>query len=128
MAKKIMGRPPEFKTPEEMRNAINEYFSCDALIENSEGKTVFAPTMTGLARSIGISRQSLCNYADKDDFLDTIKEARAIVAEALEQKLYGSAVAGVIFNLKNNFGWKDKSEVDNKNVEMTHEEWLSSLK
>jgi hypothetical protein len=26
--------------------------------------------------------------------------------------LYGNTVTGVIFNLKNNFGWKDKNEVE----------------
>lgn len=125
---RLTGRPPVFETPEQMADAINKYFSTDALLEDSDGKTIFAPTMTGLARSIGLTRQSLCNYAEKSEFLDTIKEARSIVAEALEQKLYGSAVTGVIFNLKNNFGWKDKHEIDQKNIEMSHEEWLKSLK
>ena len=32
------------------------------------------------------------------------------VEEALEQRLYGNAVTGIIFNLKNNFGWQDKTE------------------
>lgn len=125
---RLIGRPPVFETPEQMADAINKYFSTDALLEDAEGRSIFAPTMTGLARAIGLSRQSLCNYAEKSEFLDTIKEARSIVAEALEQKLYGSAVTGVIFNLKNNFGWKDKQEIDQKNIEISHEEWLKSLK
>ena len=29
-----------------------------------------------------------------------------------EEKLYGSAVTGVIFNLKNNFGWKDAQDLN----------------
>ena len=39
--------------------------------------------------------------------------ARQKVEHALEKHLYQGSVVGTIFNLKNNFGWKDKSEVDN---------------
>lgn len=28
----------------------------------------------------------------------------------LEERLQGTAATGTIFNLKNNFGWKDKTE------------------
>jgi hypothetical protein len=34
------------------------------------------------------------------------------VEMSLEQRLAGQAVTGSIFSLKNNFGWKDKSETD----------------
>jgi len=37
----------------------------------------------------------------------------------LEQKLYGNAVTGVIFNLKNNFGWQDKTEQEVTTKELT---------
>jgi len=47
--------------------------------------------------------------------MDTIKDSRFRVEEYNENQLHeGRNAAGVIFNLKNNFGWVDKSEVDNK--------------
>ena len=45
----------------------------------------------------------------------------------LEKKLFGNNVTGLIFNLKNNFDWKDKTEVAQTNIEMSHEDWLESL-
>ena len=52
-------------------------------------------------------RKTLLNYSNDDAFLHTIKRARERVHQALEQRLYGNNVTGIIFNLKNNFGWKD---------------------
>lgn len=102
------GRPPKYKTPEEMQMVIDDYF----------GKVGDKPTMSGLALELGMSRQALCDYAKKDEFLDTIKSARLRVEAALEQHLFSGSVAGVIFNLKNNFGWKDKTEVE-QNTKLT---------
>ena len=105
------GRPETYSGVEELQEAINKYFN-DCVVKVGEGEE-FRPTMTGLARSLGLCRDSLHKYGKKEKFFDTIKQAREIVHEALEMKLYGTAVTGVIFNLKNNFGWKDKTEVDN---------------
>ncbi len=58
------------------------------------------------------TRDLLIDYTDKDEFSDTIKKAKARVEAFNEQRLFGNNVTGVIFNLKNNFGWKDKTEVD----------------
>jgi hypothetical protein len=103
------GRPPKYDTPEQMQAAIDQYFATDAYIEIGEGK-MYAPTVEGLAFALNLSRQGLCEYGDKDAFSDTIKRAKQRIAIALEQRLYGQAVTGAIFNLKNNFGWKDKTE------------------
>ena len=107
------GRPPKYKTPEDMQKVIDEYFNGDAWIQGD--KPMFAPTMEGLAYALGMSRAALCGYNKKDEFLNTIKEARQRVAIALEQRLYGNNVTGIIFNLKNNFGWKDKQEIESTN-------------
>lgn len=104
------GRPPLFKTPEEMKEVVDQYFT-DATLVTDKGILIQQYTMTGLARALGMSRQTMCNYAHKDEFLDTIKDARQRVEESLEKSLYGQGVAGVIFNLKNNFGWKDTKEI-----------------
>ena len=118
------GRPPKYKTVAEMQKIIDEYFDyCDnrtkKIYDEKKGAEYMisdpAPyTMHGLARRLGLSRQGLIEYKNRDEFFDAIKEARSKVAEDVETRLMdGRAQSGSIFNLKNNFGWKDetKSEV-----------------
>lgn len=76
----------------------------------SDAKT---PTVTGLAISLNTSRQTLINYQNdesKPDFFDTIKAAKDLVELHWEEMLRGSNVTGVIFNLKNNHEWQDRTE------------------
>ena len=111
-----IGRPPKYKTPEEMQAAIDEYF-----------EEVNVPTVSGLALHLGMSTEALRNYEEKDDFLATVKTAKQRVEAFLEQHLLtGRSAVGSIFNLKNNFGWKDKTEQD-VNVSLSHEEALDEL-
>lgn len=113
-----IGRPLAFTSVDEMQKAIDLYFLTDAFIllgskeEGEEQAKMYAPTMAGLALSLDIDRKTLTNYAHKDEFFPAIKKARAKIEVALEQRLYGNNVTGVIFNLKNNFDWRDKQELD----------------
>lgn len=70
------------------------------------------PTVTGLALCLDMTRQGLIDYENKKDPLlaDTVKKAKARVEGFLEQRLYHNNATGVIFNLKNNYKWVDKSE------------------
>lgn len=78
-------------------------------------------TITGLALELGVSRQTLLEYQgevegrEKKDprFADTIKDAKTRIEHFTEQMLFSPSPTGTIFNLKNNYGWKDKTEVDN---------------
>lgn len=98
------GRPMKFETKETLEKAIKDYF------EDIEARDC-PPTMTGLALALDLSRQGLVNYANKDLFFDTIKRARQKVEAYNESKLIsGMPATGLIFNLKNNFGWKDTTE------------------
>ena len=113
------GRPPKYETPEQMQEVIDRYFNKGGEGEESGAAWIqmgdaemFAPTVEGLAYELGLSRQALLDYQKKDDFLDTIKRAKQKIGIALEQRLYGNNVTGIIFNLKNNFGWKDKTETE----------------
>lgn len=95
--------------------------------------------ITGLALALGTTRDTLLDYEsglyddlfDPDTpegnelrlrFSDTIKMAKLKCQMYAEQHLYtGKNPTGAIFNLKNNYGWKDKSEVDNNtNGEVIH--------
>lgn len=107
-----VGRPPKYKTPEEMQVVIDEYFEGDAYVEIGDEARLYAPTVSGLAFALDMSTEALRNYECKDEFLATVKKAKQKVEVALEQRLHGQAVTGTIFNLKNNFGWKDKQELD----------------
>lgn len=73
----------------------------------SEPKTM---TISGLAVFLDTSRETLINYQERPEFFDTIKEAKDIIENHWEQRLDGSNVTGVIFNLKNNWKWADKTE------------------
>ena len=107
------GRPLAFETVEDLEDAVNNYFDNDANVLDPDGKEIFLPTMSGLALSLGVSRQTVVNYSNKEEFFDTINKARGKIENFIERRLYGNNVTGCIFNLKNNFGWKDKTEVDN---------------
>ena len=99
------GRKPKYTQAEEMQKKVDEYFGLCEVKEKP-------PTMSGLAMALDMSRQCLCDYSNKDEFFDTIKKARQRVEVHLEERLDGNGCAGTIFNLKNNFGWKDKTETE----------------
>lgn len=100
------GRPLKYKTKEELQEKIDKYFEeCD---KNNDPYTV-----TGLGLALDMSRQDLINYSNKEEFFDTIKKAKMKVENYLEKRLIkDSSCTGIIFNLKNNYNWKDKQEVD----------------
>lgn len=123
------GRPPMYKTAEEMQEKIDEYFkSCQGrVLKDSEGNTVFDKyglpvmvdvrplTITGLALALGFSgRQSLLNYQAKEEFVDTIMRAKARVEQYAEERLFDKDGAnGAKFSLANNFdGWKEKQSIE----------------
>ncbi len=124
-----IGRPLKYSTPEEMQRMINLYFlACKANrseepelvlmnLDDDERKAIediedVVPSVSGLAYTLNLSTEALRNYQEKDEFLATVKRAKQRIEMSLEQRLAGNAVTGSIFNLKNNFGWKDKVETD----------------
>jgi hypothetical protein len=127
------GRPLKFKTVEELDNKINDYFTnCPdkrpVKMRDSEGSEYmeFIPcyTITGLALHLGFcDKKSLYDYQDRPEFLHSIKQARTKIELAYEMILHTGQCTGAIFALKN-FGWKDKHEVEqtNLNTDATIEE------
>lgn len=124
------GRPPKYETPEEMQRLIDLYFlACKTKATGDIGLIAdlpdddleivndiddVYPTVCGLALLLDLTRQGLIDYSERDEFIDTVKRAKSRVERFLEQRLYSNAAAGTIFNLKNNFGWKDAKEIDHK--------------
>lgn len=97
----IMGRPLKY-TVEEIETLAAKYFD-----ETSPEDW----TITGLALALETTRQTLVNYEEKDEFIDTIKKIKTKVENQYELSLRRHGRSGDIFGLKN-FGWRDKSEVE----------------
>ena len=98
-----VGRPKIFKSVEEVEEKINAYFKyCE-----DKDKPY---TMSGLAYYLDVDRKTLLNYSKDEDFFHTIKKARDRVQMQLEENalLNKGNPTFTIFNLKNNFDWKDK--------------------
>jgi hypothetical protein len=104
------GRPPLYDNSEDMQIIIDAYFTECKHTNRETGLETFRPTMSGLAYALEMDRRTLLNYSEREEFIPTIKRARARVECALEANLYNNSVTGTIFNLKNNFDWKDKTE------------------
>jgi hypothetical protein len=101
-----MGRLKKYRNVELLQEAIDRYFKrCD------DNRCPY--TIMGLANSLDIDRQTLLNYQRNDEYFDTVRRAKNKVEESLEVKLLsdGRVATGTIFNLKNNFGWRDRQEV-----------------
>lgn len=137
-----VGRPLKFQSVADLQEKIDAYFAeCDPhvvdvtewveardnggkLLKDSSGlnylvevthktKTEQVPyTITGLALALSTSRETLLDYEEREEFSDTIKEAKLKVENFTEQLLFSPSPTGPIFNLKNNYGWKDKTEQD----------------
>ena len=102
-----IGRPKKYESAEAMQKDIDKYFAdCD-----EKGRPY---TVSGLAYALGTTRRTLLDYQEKDDFSHTIKNAKTKIELFNEEMLYSKDVSttGVIFNLKNNYGWKDKQEIE----------------
>ena len=129
MAENKVGRPPMYKSAEEIQVKIDDYFrSCEGeILKDGDGNVLTdkygapirindkPPTITGLALALGFtSRQALLNYQAKEDFVDTITRAKARVEAYAEARLFDKDGAnGAKFSLANNFdGWREKQQIE----------------
>ena len=104
-------------TVEEFKKKIDDYF--DDCVKNN-----IPLTITGLALACDFtSREALLNYEKAvgyESYFSTIKKAKLIVQNYAEKYLFtGKNMAGAIFNLKNNYGWNDRQEIEHSG-EVTH--------
>ena len=102
------GRPRLFSSPEALQEKADEYYS-DCVDRE-------APlTIQGLVYFMGFDdRHALSEYEKYDGFSSTIKRIRnKIEAQKAENLISAKGnVTGLIFDLKNNHGWKDKRETE----------------
>lgn len=111
-----VGRPPKFKSVEELEERVRSYFNEDLPTKTkytAKGKPYYiqVPTVAGLALHLGfVDRRSFYDYEDKPEFTHAIKRARFLIEKHYEE-LAQEGVSTAIFALKN-FGWSDASSVD----------------
>ena len=136
------GRPSKFTSPEQLEGLIKDYFDSitisvprtkqntnpdkdvdddfrEPILNNLweqivDTEWVSIPSILWLCEYLDIHRSTLIDYEEIPEFSNTIKKAKQIIEKYNAEQLYRKEqVTGIIFNLKNNFDWKDKSEVDN---------------
>jgi len=130
----VVGRPPKYESVEDMQRIIDLYFIAIEVNKakhhyesiNLEGfseedvavidaVTEEKPLVSGLALMLDMTTETFRQYGNtqgtKDsEFSSTVKKAKQRIEKHLEGRLDGGNVIGTIFNLKNNFAWKDKVE------------------
>lgn len=127
-----VGRPPMFKTPEELQAKINDYFNIkckDEIIKGDDDKPILnrkgglfmkfnPPTVSGLALYLGfVNYKSMYDYEAKPKFTDIVKRAITRINEYAETQLFVGNSTGAIFWLKNRADWNDKHINENHNHE-----------
>ena len=134
-SKKKRGRPLSIKKASDLEALIEKYFSsisyrepvkdaCGAIRTDIDGeiveRTVYIspPDVMSLCLFLGITDSTWENYSNPEkhpDFAPICKRTRmrmeAYLREVLVTREKGS-LQGVIFNLQNNYGWRDKKTVD----------------
>jgi hypothetical protein len=132
-----IGRPLKFQTPEILQKKIDAYFkSCDENTKQVVTKEGFivnvkAPKpylVSGMAVALDTTRDVLIDYEDeRPEFSNTIKKAKAKCLENSENRLFENFTPGVIFSMKNNWNFVDKTEV-NQNFKIPNEIRIKTTK
>lgn len=103
------GRPRDYDDPEVFAKRVEEYFTETAGEEKK-------PTLSGISLYLGFSdRETFSNYAGYgDEFSRTVNRAKMRIEDHRHQMLVdkNAFTPGIIFDLKNNHGWKDKQELE----------------
>jgi len=126
--KEERGRPQKY-TPETLLKKSIEYFDTLSDEKNfidkwKDWKHPRPKTLSGLCLYLWVSKDYISEKAKDELFSETIKRIRLVVENNIEEwillNIYNPTSG--IFNLKNNFDWKDKLEVDS-----TQENWNMDL-
>lgn len=108
---------------EDLQIAVDDYFDkcdCNIVGHDAGGKPITEPyTIEGLALHLDCCRDTLLNYEKAEGYepyFDTIKKAKLRVQhQKVVNGLIGKSNSTItIFDLKNNHGYKDKTEIEQK--------------
>lgn len=100
------GRPRLYTDPLYFEERVEAYF------EECQGNNK-PPTVAGISYFLGFcDKSSFARYAEYEGFSQTVKRARLRIEAAKNEMLFDRqfATAGVIFDLKNNHDWTDRTE------------------
>lgn len=118
----VWWRPQKY-TPELLQKEAEKYFKkCDETIisyDKTTLKTITKPkTLSWLCLWLKVSKDYISEKAKDKMFSETIKQIRLEVENNIEEWIlqWSYNATSWIFNLKNNFDWRDKSEVDQNNT------------
>lgn len=105
------GRKKIYQTPQELADAVNKFFALNAEEER-------IPTLSRLVLYLGFREiKTFHDYGTYgDDFKEVVDQTLLAMQAWLEEALLNtkSNTIGVIFTLKNHYGWKDSRENNNK--------------
>lgn len=101
------GRKRKFETVKALDAAIEAYF------KDAESREKI-PNLSAMALALGFtSSKALYDYEQTPKYGASIKKARFRLESILEERLIaGKPPIGLIFALKNRFGWQDKKDLD----------------
>jgi hypothetical protein len=103
------GRPRVYSDPIEFDALVDAYFT-DCELNKKK------PTLTGISLFLGFcDKETFGTYdAVSAEFSRTVNKARMRIEENRHQLLVAkdTFTPGIIFDLKNNHGWKDKTETE----------------
>lgn len=128
------GRPKKYSSKKALSEAIERYFRSisrtvpakDGLgraILNDDGEEIklteyiVPPSISSMCLYLGIDRSTWQNYCDPQqhpEFSSITETTRARIEAYLEEQLLTreKGLQGIIFNLQNNYGWRQKQEVE----------------
>lgn len=123
---KCSGRA-SYKTDRELKEAVVSYFDSISKVctvsdgkgnpilnelgeKVSERRFFVTPSLSGLCAYLGVPKSEWDSL--KKRFPNASKTAETVLEAYLEEELINrkTGVTGIMFNLQNNFGWKDKKE------------------
>ncbi|MEO7535859.1 MAG: terminase small subunit [Ferruginibacter sp.] len=118
-----------FQTPADLKEKIDKYFgdlklntkevmSASGAIKNIADPLI--PTIEDFGSYLGLSKQSLLNYTSAEgyeDYHDIMTMARDRILGMKTRGLVNGkgSTSGIIFDLVNNHGYKNKAEVESNN-------------
>lgn len=107
-----LGRPRIWPTPEDLLKECEAYFE-----KAKEEKDPIH--IEGLCAHLNVARNTLLNYSKAEGFEEYFKVVEwakgQILSDLVTRSMTGKHnPAGTIFNLKNNYGYTDKTEINHK--------------